>query len=102
MTGHNFFAWQSKSDSLLMPNLEDDSGLNGPVLQALSKRVHYGKFVAEAKFLEQRAKYSELIERQDSAAIMKLLTNKTVEKQARQLTLQIRLVSGLKYGFDGL
>ena len=51
--------------------------------QALSKRVHYGKFVAEAKFLAQRQEYTELIRRQDSAAIMDLLTNKVVEKQVR-------------------
>jgi chorismate mutase len=49
--------------------------------QALSKRVHYGKFVAEAKFLDHREEYSELIRRQDSDAIMDLLTNKAVEKQ---------------------
>lgn len=52
-------------------------------LQALSKRVHYGKFVAEAKFLEQREKYTQLIKRGDSDAIMDLLTNKGVEKQVR-------------------
>ena len=50
-------------------------------LQALSKRVHYGKFVAEAKFLAQRKEYSDLIRRQDSQGIMDLLTNKAVEKQ---------------------
>ena len=56
--------------------------LRPPFLQALSKRVHYGKFVAEAKFLEQREEYTELIRRQDSNAIMDLLTNAAVEKQA--------------------
>lgn len=54
---------------------------DGLALQALSKRVHYGKFVAEAKFLDHREEYSELIRRQDSDAIMDLLTNKAVEKQ---------------------
>ena len=43
--------------------------------------MHYGKFVAEAKFLAQRKEYSDLIRRQDSQAIMDLLTNKAVEKQ---------------------
>ena len=37
--------------------------------------------MAEAKFLAQRQEYTELIRRQDSAAIMELLTNKAVEKQ---------------------
>lgn len=43
--------------------------------------MHYGKFVAEAKFLEQREEYSELIRRRDAEGIMSLLTNKAVEKQ---------------------
>lgn len=58
--------------------------------QALSKRVHYGKFVAEAKFLEQRPEYTELIREQDSNAIMALLTNEAVEKQVICLTSLVR------------
>ncbi|KAL4422928.1 hypothetical protein ABPG75_009125 [Micractinium tetrahymenae] len=49
------------------------------VLQALSKRIHYGMFVAEAKFRKQTAEYSELIARQDADAIMELLTDRAVE-----------------------
>lgn len=30
-------------------------------LQAISKRVHYGKFIAEAKFLAEPEKYGERI-----------------------------------------
>ena len=56
------------------------------ILQALSKRVHYGKFVAEAKFLEQREEYTKLIKRRDSDAIMDLLTNAAVEKQVRAIS----------------
>eukprot|EP00798_Chlamydomonas_sp_ICE-L_P014130 gene14130-20089_t len=48
-------------------------------LQALSKRVHYGKFVAEAKFLGQKEEYTRLIKARDSAALMELLTDKAVE-----------------------
>ncbi|KAL4857493.1 Glycosyltransferase family protein 64 protein C5 [Chlorella vulgaris] len=48
-------------------------------LQALSKRIHYGMFVAEAKFRKQTEQYSELIRRQDSAAILELLTDRAVE-----------------------
>lgn len=29
--------------------------------QALSKRIHYGKFVAEAKFVAQTEEYTQLI-----------------------------------------
>ncbi len=47
--------------------------------QALSKRIHYGKFVAEAKFRSQTAKYAELIERQDAEGIMDALTDRLVE-----------------------
>lgn len=43
--------------------------------------MHYGKFVAEAKFLAQREEYTHLIQRNDSEGIMALLTNKAVEAQ---------------------
>ncbi|PRW32941.1 chorismate mutase [Chlorella sorokiniana] len=48
-------------------------------LQALSKRIHYGMFVAEAKFRKQTAEYTELIRRRDADAIMDLLTDRAVE-----------------------
>ena len=50
-----------------------------PAWQALSKRIHYGMFVAEAKFRKQTAEYSELIKKQDAAAILELLTDRAVE-----------------------
>lgn len=34
-------------------------------LQAISKRVHIGKFVAESKFLESSAEYTRLVEQGD-------------------------------------
>lgn len=49
--------------------------------QALSKRIHYGKFVAEAKFLAQREEYSALIAKGDAQGLMRLLTNEEVENQ---------------------
>uniref|UniRef100_A0A5B7BH81 chorismate mutase n=1 Tax=Davidia involucrata TaxID=16924 RepID=A0A5B7BH81_DAVIN len=48
-------------------------------LQALSKRIHYGKFVAEAKFRESPASYEAAIRVQDRAQLMELLTYETVE-----------------------
>ncbi|OVE77234.1 chorismate mutase [bacterium F16] len=48
-------------------------------LQALSKRIHYGKFVAEAKFLAEPEAYTDLIQRKDTAGIMNQLVNKEVE-----------------------
>lgn len=47
--------------------------------QALSKRIHYGKFVAEAKFKARPDEYSSLIRRGDVDGIMKLLTDERVE-----------------------
>ncbi len=51
--------------------------------QALSKRIHYGKFVAEAKFLAAEDEYRTLIEAQNAEAIMDALTDRTVEQKAR-------------------
>lgn len=49
-------------------------------LQALSKRIHYGKFVAEAKFQESPEDYTPAIKAQDGAQLMQLLTYETVER----------------------
>lgn len=51
------------------------------VLQAISKRVHYGFYVAESKFQAQEAEYTRLIEAEDEDAIMELLTNAAVEER---------------------
>jgi chorismate mutase len=47
--------------------------------QALSKRIHYGKFVAEAKFQAQTLDYTELIHAGDAEGINSLLTDRAVE-----------------------
>lgn len=51
------------------------------VLQAISKRVHYGFFVAESKFLAQTADFTRLIEAKDEDGIMALLTHAAVEEK---------------------
>ncbi|KAM4110289.1 hypothetical protein ACB094_03G183800 [Castanea mollissima] len=48
-------------------------------LQVLSNRIHYGKFVAEAKFRESPIAYEVAIRAQDRAQLMELLTYETVE-----------------------
>ena len=48
-------------------------------LQCLSKRIHYGKFVAESKFQAKPEEFTELIEAQDASGLMDLLTYKEVE-----------------------
>ncbi|PVU85603.1 hypothetical protein BB560_006975 [Smittium megazygosporum] len=51
-------------------------------LQNLSRRIHYGKFVAESKFSDPvyHDKYVELIKAKDRDGLMQLLTNEKVEK----------------------
>lgn len=48
-------------------------------LQTISKRIHYGKFVAESKFQARSEEFSALIKAQDAAGLMELLTFKAVE-----------------------
>ncbi|KAG5985060.1 hypothetical protein E4U55_001801 [Claviceps digitariae] len=49
-------------------------------LQALSRRIHYGKFVAESKYRSDPEKYKRLIEANDREGIAESITNKAVEK----------------------
>jgi chorismate mutase len=51
------------------------------VLQALSKRIHYGKFVAESKYRSDPEGYQRLVDAGDAEGVMKLLTNEKVEKK---------------------
>ncbi|XP_042011375.1 chorismate mutase 1, chloroplastic-like isoform X1 [Salvia splendens] len=53
-------------------------------LQALSKRIHYGKFVAEAKFRESPDTYSAAIKAKDRDGLMNLLTYPEVEELIRR------------------
>ncbi|KAG2454975.1 hypothetical protein HYH02_000801 [Chlamydomonas schloesseri] len=62
-------------------NYGSSATLDVPCLQALSKRIHYGKFVAEAKFLAKPEEYSALIRAGDADGIMALLTDKEVERR---------------------
>eukprot|EP00475_Leptophrys_vorax_P010641 TRINITY_DN17232_c0_g1_i3.p2 TRINITY_DN17232_c0_g1~~TRINITY_DN17232_c0_g1_i3.p2 ORF type:complete len:117 (+),score=34.15 TRINITY_DN17232_c0_g1_i3:546-896(+) len=51
------------------------------ILQAMSKRIHYGKFVAEVKFKAQTEKFTEVIKTQDEDAIWELITDAAVEEK---------------------
>ncbi|CAE6095206.1 unnamed protein product [Arabidopsis arenosa] len=53
-------------------------------LQALSKRIHYGKFVAEVKFRDAPQDYEPAIRAQDTEALMKLLTFEKVEEMVKK------------------
>jgi len=68
------------------------------LLQALSKRIHYGKFVAEAKFRQQTAEYTALIEAGDAEGIMATLTNLAVEDKVVE---RVRMKAAT-FGQEGL
>lgn len=50
-------------------------------LQALSRRIHFGKFVAESKFQEQKEKMTTLIRARDTEGILGMITKPEVEAQ---------------------
>ncbi|TMW88926.1 hypothetical protein EJD97_017900 [Solanum chilense] len=54
------------------------------LLQALSRRIHYGKFVAEIKFRDSTDEYKPFILAQDRDALMKLLTFEAVEEMVKK------------------
>ncbi|KAJ0099840.1 hypothetical protein Patl1_21840 [Pistacia atlantica] len=53
-------------------------------LQALSKRIHYGKFVAEAKFSADPETYEAAIRAQDRDKLMSMLTYPQVEEAIKR------------------
>ncbi|KAK7309831.1 hypothetical protein RJT34_06886 [Clitoria ternatea] len=53
-------------------------------LQALSKRIHYGKFVAEAKFQDAPSVYEAAIKANDRKWLLELLTYETVEASVKK------------------
>ena len=60
-------------------------GIAGLGAQALSKRIHYGKFVAEAKFRAKPQEYAALIRQKDTDALMALLTDEAQEAKVLPL-----------------
>eukprot|EP00587_Corethron_hystrix_P004303 CAMPEP_0113309564 /NCGR_PEP_ID=MMETSP0010_2-20120614/7555_1 /TAXON_ID=216773 ORGANISM="Corethron hystrix, Strain 308" /NCGR_SAMPLE_ID=MMETSP0010_2 /ASSEMBLY_ACC=CAM_ASM_000155 /LENGTH=400 /DNA_ID=CAMNT_0000164837 /DNA_START=90 /DNA_END=1292 /DNA_ORIENTATION=+ /assembly_acc=CAM_ASM_000155 len=68
------------------------------VLQALSKRIHYGKFVAESKYLADPEGYQKLVDNGDAVSIMAKLTNEAVERQV----LNRARLKAATYGRDPL
>lgn len=65
-------------------------------LQALSRRIHFGKFVAESKYRSDPEKYKKLIKANDRVGIEESITNKAVEKS---VLARLRL-KALTYGKD--
>lgn len=64
------------------------------VLQALSKRIHYGKYVAESKYLQNTAEYKKIIKNKDKDLLMEKITNQEVENQI----LERVFIKGKIYG----
>lgn len=78
----------SPSAGFLCGSEMDDDGHYGSaatldleVLQALSKRVHYGKFVSESKFRSSPMLFIEPIRTKDRNALAALITKPEVEKR---------------------
>jgi chorismate mutase len=65
-------------------------------LQALSRRIHFGKFVAESKFREETEKLVELIRAEDRKGLDAAITNEIVEKKVLE---RLRL-KAKTYGTD--
>ncbi|KAI7862979.1 chorismate mutase [Spinellus fusiger] len=63
-------------------------------LQALSRRIHYGKFIAESKFRSSPEEYIRLALANDREGIYELLTNKKVEEKLLQRLRQKAIVYG--------
>ena len=65
-------------------------------LQSLSKRIHYGKFIAEAKFRADRDRYECLIRDRDATGIMSALVDKSIESRVLRRVLK----KAAAYGCD--
>lgn len=83
--------WKMYFDELLpLFTVDGDDGnyaetvaLDFACLQALSRRIHCGKYVAEVKFKDSPQDYSPPIHAKDSNALMNLLTFKAVEEKVK-------------------
>ena len=65
-------------------------------LQALSRRIHYGKFVAESKFRSDTPRFVELIKAKDVQGLDEAITDAKVEKKVLE---RLRL-KAKTYGTD--
>lgn len=51
------------------------------LIQALSRRIHFGKFVAEAKFVKEPERFVRLIKARDTKGIDEAITDAKVEQK---------------------
>ncbi|CAL1712601.1 unnamed protein product [Somion occarium] len=71
------------------------------VLQAISKRVHYGKFVSESKFLDDPAAFVPHILKPNRDALAALITKPEVERRLLQRLRKKALVYAQDFAPDG-
>lgn len=77
-------------------NFGSTASIDIQTLQNISRRIHFGLFVAESKFQSDRQLYTRLIKEKNVDEIMKCITNAAVEEKILQ-----RLLSKAKaYGTD--
>ncbi|KAM3711292.1 hypothetical protein ACJW30_01G098400 [Castanea mollissima] len=63
-------------------------------VKALSRRIHYGKLVAEVKFRESPQEFEPAIRAKDRDALMKLLTFESVEEAVKKRVAKKAMVFG--------
>ncbi|KAK1268081.1 Chorismate mutase 2 [Acorus gramineus] len=63
-------------------------------LQSLSRRIHYGRFVAEVKYRDAPQDYEPAIRAKDRNALMKLLTSESVEEMVKRRVKKKAMVFG--------
>ncbi|KAK7410212.1 hypothetical protein VNO78_00821 [Psophocarpus tetragonolobus] len=105
----NEVVWKTYLDELLPMfvatgddgNYAQTAATDLSLLQAVSRRIHYGKFVAEVKFRGSPKDYEPLIRSKDRTALMKLLTDVSVEKMVVKRVNKKAMVFGQEVSLDG-
>ncbi|KAJ1268635.1 hypothetical protein BS78_07G149900 [Paspalum vaginatum] len=69
-------------------------------LQALSRRINYGRYVAEVKFRDDQQTYTSLIQTKDRDALMKLLTSEAQEDVVKKRVEKKAIVFGQSVTLD--
>ncbi|EEB93170.1 hypothetical protein MPER_08216 [Moniliophthora perniciosa FA553] len=93
ITGHEEFEDDGNYGSATTIDVE--------VLQAISKRVHYGKFVSESKFLENPAAFIPHIVNPNRKALEDLITKPEVEKKLLERLRKKAAVYAQDFSPDG-
>ncbi|KAF2717880.1 chorismate mutase [Polychaeton citri CBS 116435] len=71
-------------------------------LQSLSRRIHFGKFVAESKFQQETERFVKLIKAEDRAGIDEAITNQKVEEQVLERLRKKALTYGVDPAFNSM